>query len=71
MNDPVVTTQTEVLLYGLPDVVADVGGYLGLLLGASVLTIYELVESFSIRVAKRYAGPKGTAVQSLQGAVAK
>ena len=54
LNNPVVTTQTEVLLYGFPDLAADFGGYLGLLLGASFLTIYELLEDFARKAAARY-----------------
>jgi hypothetical protein len=32
---------TEVYLYSFNDFIADVGGYLGLLIGASVLTLVE------------------------------
>ena len=36
----------EIVMYGLGDLVADVGGYLGLLLGASIFAIYEKIEKY-------------------------
>ncbi len=36
-------TRKEVQMYATKDLVADVGGYLGLLLGASVLDVYDLI----------------------------
>ena len=36
---------TEVPLYGSKDFIADFGGYLGLLLGASVLTFVDMLEA--------------------------
>ena len=38
-----VTVLESVLRYSMDDLVADVGGYLGLLLGGSALTFYDLV----------------------------
>lgn len=39
----IVTVETEVLMYDLQQFVADFGGYLGLLLGASVLTAFDKI----------------------------
>lgn len=39
--------ETEVLAYGPISWAADVGGYLGLLLGASVVSIYDEVVRFT------------------------
>ena len=38
-----VEKQEQVLLYGFSNFIADVGGFLGLLLGVSVFTIYNYV----------------------------
>ncbi len=40
-GDGEVEVRTETLVYGWMDLVAEVGGYLGLLLGASVLSAYD------------------------------
>lgn len=71
MNDPVVTTQTEVALYGFWDLVADIGGYLGLLLGASFLTIYELAEELFYKVASRYLAFKASQKFGIQSNAAE
>ncbi len=41
ITDPSYTVEREVLKYDVKDLVADVGGYLGLLLGASILNAVE------------------------------
>ena len=41
MNSPNSEVKTEFLVYGRNDFTADVGGYLGLLLGHSVLSFYD------------------------------
>jgi hypothetical protein len=40
-----VNVMQEISLYGLSNFIADFGGYLGLLLGASLITIYEEIVS--------------------------
>ena len=57
MNEPLTVIQEEFLVHELSDLVADLGGYLGLLLGASLYTIYEVVEVF----VERFRGFSGTA----------
>lgn len=42
----------EVLLYDDDNLIADVGGYLGLLLGANILTFYDVI----VQLAKKYQG---------------
>ncbi len=42
-SDTQFETTVEILRYDNNDVIADVGGYLGLLLGASVLSIYDVL----------------------------
>ncbi len=37
------TLETEVPMYTLLNLVADVGGYMGLLLGGSVLSAYDFI----------------------------
>lgn len=46
VNDGVIEVLEEKPLYNGNDFVADVGGYLGLLLGASILTIYQDATKF-------------------------
>ncbi len=43
----------QILLYGFSNFVADFGGYLGLLLGASLLSIYDNIFDFSISMKNR------------------
>ena len=57
MNEPLTVILEEFLVHELSDLVADLGGYLGLLLGASLYTIYEVVEVF----VERFRGSSGTA----------
>ena len=33
----------EVLVYGPEELIADFGGYLGLLLGASIMSLYDII----------------------------
>ena len=42
-----VEKQEQVLLYGGSDFIADVGGYLGLLLGVSCFSIYKYINEFA------------------------
>ena len=42
----------QYLIYDLNDFFADVGGYLGLLLGSSFFGIYEIATSWSYRIGK-------------------
>ena len=46
VNDGVIEVLEEKPLYNVNNFIADVGGYLGLLLGASVLTIYQDILDF-------------------------
>ena len=47
INNPVLTVQEEAKFYQMSDFIADFGGYMGLLLGASCFTFYELGEAFA------------------------
>ena len=38
--------EKDVLLYNESNLIADIGGYLGLLLGVSILSIYEMFTNF-------------------------
>ena len=49
VNDGVIDVLEEKPLYDSNNFVADVGGYLGLLLGASVLTIYQDILDFLLK----------------------
>ena len=49
MDDPIIPLTEEFIVYKFSDFLADFGGYLGLLLGASAFTIYE---GFEILLAK-------------------
>ena len=40
---PKVQVIEEILAYKFPDLVADFGGYLGLLLGASIVSMYDII----------------------------
>jgi hypothetical protein len=42
-NSPSIQTIEEIYLYTGADLFADIGGYLGLLLGISVFTVYEKI----------------------------
>lgn len=42
-REPVVETRKQVYIYGFVNFVAEVGGYMGLLLGMSLLSIYEWI----------------------------
>ena len=44
-----VIQEREVLIYDFYDMVGDVGGYLGLLLGVSLLSIYEVIVNFGMK----------------------
>ncbi len=44
----------EELTYGIKDFVADFGGYLGLLLGASLISIYDDIEA---TISRRFSKP--------------
>ena len=39
----------EVLAYTIEDLVADFGGYLGLLLGASILSMYDFISQIKLK----------------------
>ena len=39
----------EVLAYTIEDLVADFGGYLGLLLGASILSMYDFITQIKLK----------------------
>ena len=63
MDSPVVTVQEEAKFYQMSDLIADAGGYMGLLLGASVFTFYELFDAFVkkfIRKERECRGGKST-----------
>ncbi|TRY76680.1 hypothetical protein TCAL_16979 [Tigriopus californicus] len=45
-KEPEIVVETENLAYDLNDLIGDIGGYLGLLLGASVLTIWDICSKF-------------------------
>ncbi len=49
---------TEVLLYTWRDMVADVGGYLGLLLGISAITVYDVVANAIAEATDWYKGKR-------------
>ena len=40
----------ETFIYGYGDLVADFGGYLGLLLGASLITLYDSIVNTFTRI---------------------
>lgn len=54
INNPVVRIQEESEFYQMSDFVADFGGYLGLLMGASVLTFYNICEAVAIKVMRHF-----------------
>ena len=43
VKDPFMTVMEETPIYDINNFIADVGGYLGLLLGASILAIFDVV----------------------------
>ena len=49
LDDPIIPLTEEFIVYKMADFLADFGGYLGLLIGASAFTIYE---GFEILLAK-------------------
>ena len=53
-------TNVEVLAYDLKALLADIGGYLGLLLGASLHSLYGAGERLTKRVLRRRSGRKDT-----------
>ena len=50
-SDQKTTTESEVYTYGLTNLVADFGGFLGLLLGISLIDIYEYLENKTRKLA--------------------
>ena len=40
----------EILVYNYQDLIADFGGYLGLLLGASIISMYDIVKEFILKI---------------------
>ncbi len=42
--------KTEYFLYGFPSLMADFGGYLGLLLGHSLLSLYDLMSELRKKI---------------------
>ncbi|XP_059083151.1 uncharacterized protein LOC131880512 [Tigriopus californicus] len=56
-KEPEIVVETENLAYDLNDLIGDIGGYLGLLLGASVLTIWDICSKFlSLMCGKKEGG---------------
>lgn len=47
--DPTYTTKVQYAVYDHNNLIADIGGYLGLLLGQSILTFYDLVVEWIVR----------------------
>lgn len=45
-KEPEIAIETEHLAYDIYDLIGDIGGYLGLLLGASLLTIWDICSNF-------------------------
>ena len=49
-EDHVVKTAKETYVYDTGSLIGDVGGYLGLFLGASTLSLYQMGQNFMVRV---------------------
>ena len=58
MDSPIVTVQEEAKFYQMSDLIADAGGYMGLLLGASVFTFFELFEAFAQKFSRKWERKK-------------
>ena len=52
----------ESLVYGYQDLFADFGGYLGLLIGASILSIYDNILELAIKLRQILKNSKQTSV---------
>ena len=57
-SQPTITVETEVYLYDGISFFGEVGGYMGLYLGFSMLSIYEAAEDFVARFMSKMAGRK-------------
>ncbi len=55
-----VVVRSEYYVYDLGSFVADVGGYLGLCLGMSALTFYDLSVAAGQRLARRWSKAKSS-----------
>ena len=54
VNNPTVKIQEESQFYQMSDFGADIGGYLGLLMGASVFTLYSVCEALVVKMMKHF-----------------
>ncbi len=45
--------EEEILMYDMLDLIGNVGGFLGLLLGASILSLMDSGREFAIKMSKR------------------
>ena len=48
MRKPATEVHEQQFIYGVQNLIADIGGYLGLLLGLSIFTIYQIMISFLV-----------------------
>ena len=56
VQDPKVETVSEQYLYDFNNLLADAGGYLGLLMGASLLTFYEVAADLMEKIVQKFCG---------------
>ena len=49
---------TEEMIYTYADLIADFGGYLGLLLGASIMSMYDIIAQIGVNIKQQFINRK-------------